>query len=186
MHTNEGKQIRAPEPGALTTEDLARPETGGEAEERKAAVYPGEATSVGPDEADGNDRADGPAGTEGTAPAGTEGTAEAEAGDAAEGTAAQEADGPGTADEPLLSPADADAYRTSWSEIQGRFVDDPKEAVESADNLVAEVMRTLASSFSTHKQELEGQWDRGEQVPTEDLRLALQRYRSFFNRLLKT
>lgn len=47
-------------------------------------------------------------------------------------------------------------------------------------------MRTLASSFSTHKRELEGQWDRGERVPTEDLRLALQRYRSFFNRLLKT
>lgn len=102
------------------------------------------------------------------------------------GADAEGADAPDTAEEPLLAPADADAYRTSWSEIQGRFVDDPKEAVQSADNLVAEVMRTLAGTFSTHKQELEGQWDRGERVPTEDLRLALQRYRSFFNRLLRT
>jgi hypothetical protein len=47
-------------------------------------------------------------------------------------------------------------------------------------------MQTLARNFSTHKQELEGQWDRGERVATEDLRLALQRYRSFFNRLLNT
>ncbi|MFD2121255.1 hypothetical protein ACFSNO_19030 [Streptomyces cirratus] len=71
-------------------------------------------------------------------------------------------------------------------EIQGRFVDDPQEAVRSADTLVAEVMQTLAGTFSSHKQELEGQWSKGEEPVTEDLRIALQRYRSFFNRLLHT
>ncbi|MFD7527918.1 MULTISPECIES: hypothetical protein [unclassified Streptomyces] len=66
------------------------------------------------------------------------------------------------------------------------FVDDPREAVGAADTLVAEVMQALATTFSERKQGLEGQWKRGEQVPTEELRVALQRYRSFFNRLLKT
>ncbi|MFF3431286.1 hypothetical protein [Streptomyces sp. NPDC002602] len=94
--------------------------------------------------------------------------------------------GAGESDEPLLGGADADGLRKQWSEIQGRFVDDPQEAVRSADTLVAEVMQELARTFSAHKQDLEGQWDRGEQVATEDLRLALQRYRSFFNRLLNT
>ncbi|MEV6569872.1 hypothetical protein [Streptomyces sp. NPDC051577] len=94
--------------------------------------------------------------------------------------------GAGESDEPLLGGADGDGLRKQWSEIQGRFVDDPQEAVRSADTLVAEVMQELARTFSAHKQDLEGQWDRGEQVATEDLRLALQRYRSFFNRLLNT
>ncbi|MGI5447969.1 hypothetical protein ACQEVM_19850 [Streptomyces sp. CA-243310] len=94
--------------------------------------------------------------------------------------------GADASDEPLLGGADADGLRKQWSEIQGRFVDDPQEAVRSADTLVAEVMQELARTFSAHKQDLEGQWDRGEQVATEDLRLALQRYRSFFNRLLNT
>lgn len=89
-------------------------------------------------------------------------------------------------DEPLLGAEDTAEYHKRWSEIQGRFVDDPQDAVTSADALVAEVMQSLARTFSAHKQGLEGQWGQGEQVATEELRLALQHYRSFFNRLLNT
>lgn len=70
------------------------------------------------------------------------------------------------------------------TDTQKRFVDDPRGAVHDADSLVAEVMQTLATTFADHKKGLEGQWNRGEQVDTEGLRLALRHYRSFFNRLL--
>ncbi|MEJ8640788.1 hypothetical protein WKI68_03630 [Streptomyces sp. MS1.HAVA.3] len=96
------------------------------------------------------------------------------------------AESPGSDEEPLLGTAETEEYRKAWSEIQGRFVDDPQEAVRSADTLVAEVMQALAGTFSERKQGLEGQWGRGEQVATEDLRVSLQHYRSFFNRLLNT
>ncbi|MFH8573914.1 hypothetical protein [Streptomyces sp. NPDC017993] len=77
-------------------------------------------------------------------------------------------------------------FRSRWQRIQSEFVDDPREAVGAADTLVAEAMQALAATFSQHKQGLEGQWHRGEEVETEELRVALQRYRSFFNRLLNT
>ncbi|MFF4528507.1 hypothetical protein ACFY1P_04475 [Streptomyces sp. NPDC001407] len=92
----------------------------------------------------------------------------------------------GEEDEPLLGPDEARDFRSRWQAIQTDFVDDPQDAVRAADQLVAEVMQTLAKSFSSHKGDLEGQWGRGEEVVTEDLRIALQRYRSFFNRLLST
>jgi hypothetical protein len=87
---------------------------------------------------------------------------------------------------PLIDPEDAQSYRERWERVQGAFVDDPKEAVRSADALVAEVIKSLAGTFAAHKGELEGQWSRGEEVETEGLRVALQRYRTFFNRLLQT
>ncbi|KOX15459.1 hypothetical protein ADL06_34765 [Streptomyces sp. NRRL F-6491] len=86
----------------------------------------------------------------------------------------------------LLGQADGDAYRKRWREIQGRFVDDPREAVHSADELVADVMKTLAAAFADHKHTLEGQWGEGRDADTEALRVALREYRSFFNRLLTT
>ncbi|MFE4258863.1 hypothetical protein [Streptomyces sp. NPDC056883] len=92
----------------------------------------------------------------------------------------------GTEEEPLLGTAEAERYRARWGEIQGRFVDDPQEAVRSADTLVAEVMQTFAGTLSEHRSGLEKQWDRGEQVATEDLRQALRAYRSLVNRLLDT
>jgi len=64
------------------------------------------------------------------------------------------------------------------------FVDEPRRAVEQADNLVAVTMKRLAEMFAEERARLEGQWDRGDNVSTEDLRLALRRYRSFFGRLL--
>jgi hypothetical protein len=84
----------------------------------------------------------------------------------------------------LLPQADETDLRGRWEEIQTRFVDDPRRAVEDADALVAGVMKSLAEGFAQAREQLEGQWSRGEDVSTEDLRVALQRYRSFFQRLL--
>ncbi|WP_017236473.1 hypothetical protein [Streptomyces sp. SS] len=84
----------------------------------------------------------------------------------------------------LLSSEDEQDFRSRWHEIQSLFVDDPREAVHSADGLVADVMRTLAATFADHRQDLEGQWNKGEDVDTESLRMALRQYRTFFNRLL--
>ncbi|MFD4230833.1 hypothetical protein [Streptomyces sp. NPDC058545] len=90
----------------------------------------------------------------------------------------------GQENEPLLGPEEAEAFKSKWQAVQTAFVDDPQDAVRTADALVAEVMQTLARSFASRKEGLESQWGRGEEVLTEDLRIALQRYRSFFNRLL--
>jgi hypothetical protein len=91
------------------------------------------------------------------------------------------AQGPG-----LLSSSDESRYRDTWRAVQGRFVDDPHEAVRAADALVAEVIQSLAERFSEHKGRLESQWQQGGQPDTEELRQALQRYRDFFDRLLST
>ncbi|WP_327308607.1 hypothetical protein OG730_38270 [Streptomyces sp. NBC_01298] len=188
----------------LTTEDLAHPVTDDEAVAPGAPVYPGEATRdravretpatredprVYEERDDLENReefenredfgnhemrdevAPPPEEDRTVAPAG----ADTPPGGAVEGDS-----------EPLLGASDTQEYRQSWTDIQGRFVDDPQDAVRSADTLVAEVMQTLAGTFAAHKQELEAQWGRGEEVETEDLRQALQHYRSFFNRLLKT
>ena len=74
--------------------------------------------------------------------------------------------------------------RRRWSDVQAGFVDEPRRAVEQADSLVAETMQRLAQTFATARENLEHQWDRGDNVTTEDLRIALQRYRAFFDRLL--
>ncbi|MEU6406589.1 hypothetical protein [Streptomyces sp. NPDC046985] len=84
----------------------------------------------------------------------------------------------------LMAEDEEHSFRDRWHDVQSTFVDDPREAVHAADALVAEVMQTLAAGFARHKGDLEGQWSQGEKVDTEDLRRALRRYRSFFNRLL--
>jgi hypothetical protein len=86
--------------------------------------------------------------------------------------------------EPLLR--DGESYVSRWQTIQAGFVDEPQRAVQDADALVAEVMQQLADSFAAERDRLEKQWSGGGDAGTEDLRLALQRYRSFFNRLLYT
>ncbi len=84
-----------------------------------------------------------------------------------------------------LFPADqAESFRSRWTAVQSGFVDEPRRAVEQADSLIAEVMKSLAASFAEERQGLEQQWDSGDDVSTEDLRVGLQRYRSFFDRLL--
>jgi hypothetical protein len=86
---------------------------------------------------------------------------------------------------PLFAEAEMGDFRARWSSIQTGFVDQPRRTVEDADKLVASVMQRLAEGFATERSGLEKQWDQGDNVSTEDLRLALQRYRSFFDRLLK-
>jgi hypothetical protein len=87
--------------------------------------------------------------------------------------------------EPLLSPEDAQGFRDRWESIQSRFVDEPRQAVKEADTLVAELMQQLAQTFNEERESLEAQLSEDEETSTEDLRIGLQRYRSFFTRLLK-
>jgi hypothetical protein len=84
----------------------------------------------------------------------------------------------------LLANADGEGYQTRWREIQARFVDEPRTAVQDADELVAELMQRMAATFTRERERLETEWERGDEVSTEDLRRAMQHYRSFFNRLL--
>jgi hypothetical protein len=84
----------------------------------------------------------------------------------------------------LLPDEVVDDLRPRWADIQASFVDAPRRAVEEADKLVADATRRLADAFAEARSDLEREWDRGEEVSTEDLRLALRRYRTFFDRLL--
>jgi hypothetical protein len=106
-------------------------------------------------------------------------------------TAAPAAADAGTADTAtkaghLLAADDAEAFRARWTDVQHGFVDAPRQAVAQADGLVAELMQHLAKTFADERGRLEGQWDQGDDVSTEDLRTAFQRYRLFFERLLTT
>jgi hypothetical protein len=85
---------------------------------------------------------------------------------------------------PLLPGDQTDQLMQRWQEVQSSFVDRPRDSVEQADTLVADLMQRLAAGFSEERERLETQWDRGDDVSTEDLRVALTRYRSFFDRLL--
>jgi hypothetical protein len=85
---------------------------------------------------------------------------------------------------PLFSNDAVQDYRSRWNALQTGFVDEPRHAVEEADELVAQVIKDLAETFSDERSKLEKQWDQGDKVSTEDLRLVLQRYRSFFDRFL--
>jgi hypothetical protein len=106
----------------------------------------------------------------------------ADAGPAAVGMASPAAR---EASEPLFPVEEATGYRTRWDAVQTGFVDEPRRAVEEADNLVADVMKRLATVFADERSHLEHQWSQGDQVSTEDLRVALRRYRTFFQRLLE-
>jgi len=86
--------------------------------------------------------------------------------------------------QPLFLDDVANDLRTRWKDIQTGFVDEPRKAVQQADELVAQAIKSLAERFAEERNRLEQSWDRGDQVNTEDLRVALQTYRSFFHRLL--
>jgi hypothetical protein len=84
----------------------------------------------------------------------------------------------------LLNREESELFRTRWNEIQGKFVDEPRAAVQLADGLVSEVVEKITQMFANEHSSLESQWKQGNDVSTEDLRKALQHYRSFFNRLV--
>lgn len=84
----------------------------------------------------------------------------------------------------LFDDRDLTDFHTRWTEVQAAFVDDPRDCVQKADGLVSDVVDRLTAGFSQARSGLEEQWSRGESASTEDLRLALRRYRDFFDRLL--
>ncbi len=84
----------------------------------------------------------------------------------------------------LFEQAALEGFRSRWGTIQTGFVEDPGASVKHADELVAEVMKRLTEVFADERANLEKAWARGDDVSTEDLRVALRRYRSFFDRLL--
>jgi hypothetical protein len=79
---------------------------------------------------------------------------------------------------------ETEGFRSRWHQVQGTFVDEPRQAVEQADQLVASVVKRLAEVFADERNRMEHEWSQGQDVSTEDLRQALRRYRSFFDRLL--
>jgi hypothetical protein len=85
---------------------------------------------------------------------------------------------------PLFGGDEAQTFRSRWEKTQIGFVDEPRKSVEQADELVAAVIKRLEEVFADERNKLEHEWDKGENVSTEDLRVALRRYRSFFDRLL--
>jgi len=99
---------------------------------------------------------------------------------AAGGQGVAREEGPG----PLLPGDLVQELRGRWDQVQTGFVDEPRQAVQQADELVARAMKHIAETFASERQNLEGQWDRGDEVNTEDLRQALRKYRAFFQRLL--
>jgi len=94
------------------------------------------------------------------------------------------ADEDGAERAPLLADDNAQSFRQRWDDLQAGFVDHPREVVEEADDLVSKLMQEISTGFSERRSSLEAQWEQGDDVSTEDLRIALTRYRSFFNRLL--
>jgi hypothetical protein len=84
----------------------------------------------------------------------------------------------------LFPTTELNDLRAKWDKAQITFVDEPRTAVKQADELVATLVTRISEQFSATRTELEHQWDSGDNVSTEDLRQALRRYRSFFDRLL--
>jgi hypothetical protein len=86
--------------------------------------------------------------------------------------------------EPLFEEDAARKFRSRWMAIQSKFVDDPRDSVKQADDLVADIIKNVTMSFADRRIGLEKQWNSGDNISTEDMRQALKRYRAFFERLL--
>lgn len=85
---------------------------------------------------------------------------------------------------PLFEQTEAEKFRSHWLDIQSRFVDDPRDSVKKADELVADVIKSLTNTFAQKRIAMENEWNSGNSASTEDLRIAIKRYRTFFDRLL--
>jgi hypothetical protein len=151
--------VTAPDPEARDVETSGEPPVQAD---NRAATVPADATPAPSSATPQDETAAAPASSDGT-PAGASETSE-----------------------PLLPAELTSTFQRRWEEVQTRFVDEPRGAVEAADGLVANLMQQLADGFAQERERLEAQWGRGEDISTEDLRVALQRYRSFFQRLLST
>jgi uncharacterized membrane protein YccC len=103
-----------------------------------------------------------------------------------EANTTQEIDGPDEQLQPLLGTDETEQFRGRWRSIQSNFVDEPEHSVQEADELVTQLMQQLTQTFQAERQSLESQLSKQDEVSTEELRVALQRYRSFFERLLST
>src|SRR5215831_5736638 len=105
------------------------------------------------------------------------------AGVRASGPAADQADGA------LL--ADGARLRAGWQRVQAGFVDDPRQAVADAADLVERTAQAFVGVLQQRQRRLRGIWDgdgrpdgAAEQITdTEQLRLMMQRYRSLFEQL---
>ena len=84
----------------------------------------------------------------------------------------------------LFEEREISRLRSRWADIQSAFVDEPRQAVKEADGLVVDLTTRLTEMFAGERAALERQWDRNNDVTTEDLRLSLKRYHAFFDRLL--
>jgi hypothetical protein len=160
LSTRDLASTNDPVTGAAAASDPA-PETGEQLSAAPTTVYDREATVYDPEAA---------APGRGTDPASPAGAADSASANGA----------------PLLTEERSVTFQRRWEEVQTRFVDEPRGAVEEADGLVANLMHQLTEGFAQERERLEAQWGRGEDISTEDLRIALQRYRSFFQRLLTT
>ena len=85
---------------------------------------------------------------------------------------------------PLIAKREIEALRTRWTAIQASFVDEPRKSVQDADELVSSAIKHISEGFRDRRSQLEKQWSQGTDASTEDLRIALQHYRTFFDRLL--
>ncbi|PQP15905.1 hypothetical protein [Rhodococcus opacus] len=116
--------------------------------------------------------------------AGTTGSSTAGTAPSAEGTHSSTEATESSSRQSLFAEDELSVLRSRWDEVQAGFVDDPRECVQKADGLVSDVVDRLTTGFSEARSRLEEQWARGEEGSTEDLRIALKRYREFFQRLL--
>jgi hypothetical protein len=158
----------------LTTADIANPV-------RTSMVPPADVNEQNIQPVQENRQAQwAPGQTQGQTPGGAQGQTQGQTYDTRETAAQQRTAEPN----PLFPDDELHNFRARWDQVQTSFVDEPRQAVEQADSLVANVVKRIAEQFSAERATLEQQWAQGDNVSTEDLRQALRRYRSFFDRLL--
>lgn len=107
-------------------------------------------------------------------------------GQVAGGTAAHGSSADADAPAGLFDQREVSEFSDRWEDIQVRFVDQPQESVAAADKLVDDVVTTVTTRLGDQRRQLESQWQREEEVSTEQLRQSLQRYHALFDRLLST
>jgi len=163
-------------------EDTTDPRTqpAGRVQGRDIQSGPETRSTMGVVQRDANDRDPRPAASEGAA-ASTAAVANAASRATASDSESRHDD---MSSGPLFPADELQSFRTQWDRVQVSFVDEPRQAVQQADSLVANVVKRIAEQFAEERERLEKQWDRGDNVSTEDLRQGLRRYRALFDRLL--